>query len=115
LTISNEDAKRLYSESGRMLGLPCQTQIAMDSVITHLVCATHNIKEKCFEIVLGLNNPEPSAHVRHQAEQGNLTCVWQGVEMQQGPEFYPDDNETDLQHWEVDKYDSYLTFYVEIM
>jgi hypothetical protein len=114
MKISKEVSRKLAVEAGAMLALPVQTQIVLESVITHLVCATEDFKAKRFEIVLGLNNPEPSATIRHMAEQGSLYCVWQGVHMQQGPEFYPDDNQTDLQHWEVDKYDTYLTFFVEV-
>uniref|UniRef100_A0AB39CE48 Uncharacterized protein n=1 Tax=Pseudomonas phage HRDY3 TaxID=3236930 RepID=A0AB39CE48_9VIRU len=113
MKISREKAKQLASQSAAMMGLPAQIQIVLDSVITHLVCVTEDYKNNRLEIVLGLNNPEPSAHIRHMAEQGTLYCVWQGQHMLQGPAFYPDDNETGLEHWEVEAYDSYLTFYVE--
>jgi len=112
--ITRQQSAQLANEAGRMMALPAQIQIGMDGVICHMVCATEDFKNKRFEIVLGLNNPEPSAHIRHQADQGVLTCIWQGIEMQQGAEFYPDDNESGLEHWEVEKYDSYLTFWVGI-
>jgi len=114
MKISRAISEKLYAEAPSLLALPIQTQIVLESVITHLICVTQNFKEKRFEIVLGLNNPEPSDTIRHMAEQGALYCVWQGIHMQQGPAFDPDENESGLEHWEVDSYDTYLTFQVEV-
>lgn len=112
--ISRAESDRLYNAVGAVMQLPVPVQINNERPICHIFCGTHDYKNKRFEIVMGINDPEPSAIIRHGAAQGTLTCVWEGVQFKQGAEFYPDENDTGLEAFEVPDYDTYLSFYVEI-
>lgn len=112
--ISRAESDRLSNEAGGIMQLPVMVQINNEQPICHIFCATQDFKNKRFEIVMGLNNPEPSDIIRHMAQEGTLTCVWGGVKFQQGSEFYPDENDTGLESFEVPEYDTYLSFFVEI-
>jgi hypothetical protein len=111
--ISRAESERLSRVVESILQLPVQLHIGNESVICHIFCGTQDFKNKRFEIVMGLNDPEPSETIRHMAQHGQLTCLWEGHAFQQGPEFYPDENETGLESFEVPDYDTYLSFYVE--
>lgn len=111
--ISRTESERLYQASNGIMQLPVPVQIWNETPICHIFCATQDFKNKRFEIVMGLNDPEPSAIIRHMAQEGTLTCVWNGVTFQQGSEFYPDENDTGLESFEVPDYDTYLSFFVE--
>lgn len=112
--ISRADSERLYRAVGGVLQLPVPIQISNEQPICHIFAGTQDFKSKRFEIVMGINDPEPSDTIRHVAKSGGLTCVWEGVEFQQGAEFYPDENESGLESHEVPDYDMYLSFFVEI-
>lgn len=112
--ISRAESDRLYNAVGAVMQLPVPVQINNERPICHIFCGTHDYKNKRFEIVMGINDPEPSATIRHLMQEGVLTCVWEGVQFKQGAEFFPDENETGLESFEVPEYDTYLSFYVEI-